>query len=235
MEIRLLGPLEVRDGDGVISLPRRQQRALLAALALRAGEVVSTDRLVTDLWGETAPASAIGSLQNNVWALRKVIGREVLVTQAPGYRLAVPRDSIDVNRFEALLAAARDADLARRVELLRDALGLWRGPALVDVGDEDFARFAAGRLDELRLAAQEERIEAELGLGRHAVLVGELEQLVATHPRRERFLRQLMLALYRCDRQPEALEAYRATRLALVRRARTRPQAGNSRSSSERS
>ena len=93
MEIRLLGPLEVRDGDGVISLPRRQQRALLAALALRAGEVVSTDRLVADLWGETAPASAIGSLQNTVAALRKLIGRDVLVTQAPGYRLAVPREA----------------------------------------------------------------------------------------------------------------------------------------------
>ena len=113
MEIRLLGPLEVRDGDGVISLPRRQQRALLAALALRAGEVVSTDRLVADLWGERAPASATGSLQNTVSALRKLIGRDVLVTQAPGYRLAVRREDIDANRFEALLEAARGADLAR--------------------------------------------------------------------------------------------------------------------------
>ena len=215
MEIRLLGPLEVRDGDGVISLPRRQQRALLAALALRAGEVVSTDRIVADLWGERAPASATGSLQNTVSALRKLIGRDVLVTQAPGYRLAVRREDIDVNRFEALLKAARGADLARRVELLRDALGLWRGPALVDIGEEDFARFAAERLDELRLEAQEERIDAELGLGRHAALVGELEQLAATHPRRERLLGQLMLALYRCGRQAEALETYRAARLAL--------------------
>ena len=136
MEIRLLGPVEVRDGDGVISLPRRQQRALLAALALRAGEVVSTDRLVAELWGERAPASATGSLQNTVSALRKLIGRDVLVTQAPGYRLAVARDAVDANRFEALLAAARGAELARRVELLRDALGLWRGPALADLGEE---------------------------------------------------------------------------------------------------
>ena len=215
MEIRLLGQLEVRDGDGVISLPRRQQRALLAALALRAGEVVSTDRLVADLWGETAPASATGSLQNTVAALRKLIGRDVLVTQAPGYRLAVARDDVDINRFEALLAAARGAELTRRVELLRDALGLWRGPALADVGEEDFSRHAAGRLDELRLAAQEDLIDAELALGRHAALVGELEQLVATHPGRERFLGQLMLALYRGGRQAEALEVYRAARLAL--------------------
>ena len=216
MEIRLLGPVEVRDGDGVISLPRRQQRALLAALALRAGEVVSTDRLVFDLWGENAPASATGSLQNTVSALRKLIGRDVLVTQAPGYRLAVPRDSVDANRFEALLAAARGADPARRVELLQDALGLWRGPALADLGDEDFARFAAARLDELRVEAQEDRIEAELTLGRHAALVSELEQLVTTHPLRERFRAQLMLALYRCGRQTEALELYRAARLAFA-------------------
>ena len=215
MEIRLLGPLEIRDADGVISLPRRQQRALLAALALRAGEVVSTDRLVADLWGESAPASATGSLQNTVSALRKLIGRDVLVTQAPGYRLAVPRHDVDVNRFEALLTEARDADPAGRAELLRDALALWRGPALADLDEEDFARLEAWRLDELRVLAQEERIDAELALGRHAALIGELEQLVATHPERERLLAQLMLALYRCGRQTEALEVYRAARLAL--------------------
>ena len=216
MEIRLLGPLQVRDGDEVVSLPRRQQRALLAALALRAGEVVSTDRLIADLWGESAPPSATGSLQNTVAALRKLIGRDVLITQAPGYRLAVPRDSVDVNRFEALVTAARDADPARRVELLRDALGLWRGPALADVGEEDFSRHDAGRLEELRVAAQEDLIDAELELGRHTALVGELEALVTTHPTRDRFRGQLMLALYRCGRQTEAFEVYRATRLALA-------------------
>ena len=128
----------------------------------------------------------------------------------------MPRDSVDVNRFEALLAAARDADPARRVELLRDALGLWRGPALADVGEEDFSRHEAGRLEELRVAAQEDLIDAELELGRHTALVGELEALVATHPTRDRFRGQLMLALYRCGRQTEALEVYRATRLALA-------------------
>ena len=110
VEIRLLGPLEVRDGERTLALPRRQQRALLAALALRAGEVVSTDRLVADLWGERAPPSATGSLQNAVSALRKVLGRDVVRTQAPGYRLALEPDSVDAYRFERLLAAARDAD-----------------------------------------------------------------------------------------------------------------------------
>ncbi len=216
MEIRLLGPLEVRDGDGVISLPRRQQRALLAALALRAGEVVSTDRLVADLWGEHAPASATGSLQNTVSALRKLLGRHVLVTQAPGYRLAVGRDAVDSHRFEGLLKEAREAEPATRARLLGEALELWRGPALADLEEEDFARLAAARLDELRVTAQEERIDAELELGRHAALVGELEQLVTMHPLRERLRGQLMLALYRCGRQAEALEVYRAARLALA-------------------
>src|ERR687897_2904922 len=130
MEIRLLGPLEVRDEDRVVTLPRRQQRALLAALALRAGEVVSTDRLVADLWGERAPASATGSLQNTVSAIRKVLGPDVLVTHAPGYRLAIEPERVDAHRFERLLAEARDSDEPTRVALLREALALWRRPAL---------------------------------------------------------------------------------------------------------
>ena len=218
MQIRLLGPLEVRDGERVIALPRRQQRALVAALALRAGEVVSTDRLVADLWGEQAPASATGSLQNTVSALRKrnLLGREVLLTQSPGYRLAISRDDVDANRFEGLLSEAHEASAPRKVELLREALELWRGPALADLDEEEFARHEAARLDELRIVAQEEQIDAELELGRHAGLVGTLEQLVATHPLRERFRGQLMLALYRCGRHAEALEVYRAVRLALA-------------------
>lgn len=216
MDIRLLGPLEVRDGDRVVTLPRRQQRALLAALALRAGEVVSTDRLVADLWGERAPASATGSIQNTVSALRKALGRDVVLTQAPGYRLALEPESVDAHRFERLLAAARVADEAARVPLLSEALALWRGPALADLDEERFARLEAARLDELRVAAQEERIDAELALGRHSALVGELETLVATHPLRERLRGQLMLTLYRCGRQAEALEVYRAARLALA-------------------
>ena len=216
MEIRLLGPLEVHDGDRVIALPRRQQRALLAALALRAGEVVSTDQLITDLWGERAPASATGSLQNTVAAIRKTLGRDVLVTKPPGYRLAIEPEDVDANRFERLLGEALAAELERRVALLTEALALWHGPALADLDEEQFARLAASRLDELRIVALEERLDAELLLGRHTALVGELEALVAAHPLRDRLRGQLMLALYRCGRQAEALEVYRAARLALV-------------------
>ena len=193
VEIRLLGPLEVRDGARTVALPRRQQRALLAALALRAGEVVSTDRLVADLWGERAPASATGSLQNTVSALRKALGRDVVLTQAPGYRLALEPENVDAHRFERLLADARGAEEAARATLLSEALALWRGPALADLDEEEFARLAAARLDELRVAALEERIDTELALGRHAALVGELEALVAAHPLRERLRGQLML------------------------------------------
>ena len=216
MEIRLLGPLEVRDGERVIDLPRRQQRALLAALALRAGEVVATERLVADLWGERAPATANGSLQNTVMALRKALGRELVVTQAPGYRLVLEPEAVDANRFERLLAEARGAEEpARRAALLEEALALWHGPALADLDEEHFARLEAGRLDELRLTAAEDRIDAELALGRHGALVGELETLVATNPLRERPCGQLMRALYRGGRQAEALEVYRSLRLAL--------------------
>jgi DNA-binding SARP family transcriptional activator/tetratricopeptide (TPR) repeat protein len=216
MEIRLLGPLDVREGDRPIALPRRQQRALLAALALRAGEVVSTDRLVADLWGERAPASATGSLQNTISALRKLLGRDLLVTQPPGYRLAIDPERVDANRFERLLEETRHAEPARRAALLTEALDLWHGPALADLDEEGFARLEAGRLDELRIVALEERIEAELELGRHGALAGELEALVAAHPLRERLRGQLMVALYRCGRQAEALEVYRAARLALA-------------------
>ncbi len=216
MEIWLLGPLEVRDGERTVALPRRQQRVLLAALALQAGEVVSTDRLVADLWGDRAPASATGSLQNTVSALRKTLGRDLVLTQAPGYRLALDRESVDAHRFERLLAAARGAEAAERAPILSEALALWRGPALADLDDEQFARLEAGRLDELRISALEERIDADLAAGRHSALVGELETMVATHPLRERLRGQLMLTLYRCGRQAEALEVYRAARLALA-------------------
>ena len=216
VEIGLLGTVEVRDGARTVALPRRQQRALLAALALRVGEVVSTDRLVADLWGERAPASATGSLQNTVSALRKALGRDVVLTQAPGYRLALDPESVDAHRFERLLAAARGADEAARASLLSEALALWRGPALADLDEEQFARLEGARLDELRVAALEERIDADLALGRHSALVGELETLVAAHPLRERLRGQLMLTLYRCGRQAEALEVYRAARLALA-------------------
>ena len=216
MEIRLLGPLGVlREGEPV-PLPRRQQRALLAALALHAGEVVSTDRLIEDLWGAGAPRSALGSLQNAVSALRKSVGPDVLLTQQPGYRLALEPDAVDALRFERLVEQARAAAPSARGRLLAEALALWRGPALADLAFEPFAGAAAARLEELRLGALEERIEADLEQGLHAALVPELESLVGQQPLRERLRGLLMLALYRCGRQAEALEVYRAARLALA-------------------
>jgi DNA-binding SARP family transcriptional activator len=216
MEIRLFGPLEVQAGDGEVPLRRRQQRSLVAVLALRAGEVVSTDRLVEDLWGAAPPRSALGSLQNTVAAVRRALGAEAVVTQPPGYRLALPADAVDVHRFERLLATARGSDdAAERAPLLRQALELWRGPPLADLAFEPFAGAEIARLEELYVTAIEDRVEADLALGRHAEVVAELEGLVDAHPLRERLRGLLMVALYRCGRQAEALEVYRVARLAL--------------------
>ena len=167
MEIRLLGPLEVRDGE-------RSSRCRAGSSARYSPRWRSRRRGRVDRptrrrpLGESAPASATGSLQNTVSALRKLLGRDVLVTQAPGYRLAVDRRRRRRHRFERLLAQAREPDPADRARLLGEALELWRGPALADLDEEEFARLEAARLDELRVAAQEERIDAELELGRHA-------------------------------------------------------------------
>jgi DNA-binding SARP family transcriptional activator len=215
VQIRLLGPLEV-DVDGrPVEVRRQKQRALLALLALRVGEVVSTDRLVDDLWGESPPKAAIGSLQNLVSELRKQLGADAVVTRRPGYVLAVERDAVDANRFERLTREAREAPADQRAARLRDALTLWRGPALADI-DVESAPTEAARLEESRLAAWEDRLEAELELGRHGQAIGELESLVTKHPLRERPIGLLMLALYRSGRQAEALEAYRRARERLV-------------------
>jgi class 3 adenylate cyclase/tetratricopeptide (TPR) repeat protein len=216
-QFRVLGPLEVvRDGRA-LELTRPKQRSLLALLLLHAGEVVSTDRLVDGLWGATPPKAAVGSLQNLVSGLRKTLGRDVVRTQPPGYVLEIARDQLDLHRFEDLVARATDiGDAARRASLLREALTLWRGAALADLAYEPFAQVAIVRLDDQRTAAREDLLDAELDLGRHAQLVGELEGLVAEHPLRERLRGQLMLALYRAGRQAEALEAYRAARETLV-------------------
>ena len=212
----MLGPLEVRDGDHrPVALPRRQQRALLAALLVRAGEVVSVDRLVDDLWGESPPASAVGSLQNTISQLRKLLGPDVLRTHAPGYVLDVPPDAIDARRFERLVAAASGVEAGPRANALHEALALWRGDALADLVGEPWAEREASRLEELRLAALEERIEAELELGRHGALVADLEPLTVGNPSRERLHRQLALALYRSGRQQDALRALEWLRKAL--------------------
>jgi DNA-binding SARP family transcriptional activator len=204
MELRVLGPVEVLvDGQPVV-LPAKP-RALLALLALRHGRVASVDELVDGLWGDEPPETAAKALQVYVSQLRKALGADRVVTRPPGYALRLEDGELDVDRFEQLVGEERYAD----------ALALWRGPALAEFAAEPFARDAAARLENERLGALEERIDADLALGRHDRLVPELEQLVAEHPARERLAGQLMLALYRSGRQAEALDVYRRTRRAL--------------------
>jgi DNA-binding SARP family transcriptional activator len=217
IEFRVLGPFEVVVEGRALELKRPKQRSLLALLLLHAGEVVSTDRLVEELWAGNAPKAAVGSLQNLVSELRKQLGAETVETRAPGYRLAVDPDAIDLHRFERLVAVAGETqEPERRASLLREAIGMWRGPALADMDLEQFAQVPIARLEEHRTAAREDLLDAELELGRHAKLVGELEALVLEHPLRERLRGQLMLALYRSGRQAEALAAYQQARETLV-------------------
>jgi DNA-binding SARP family transcriptional activator/class 3 adenylate cyclase/tetratricopeptide (TPR) repeat protein len=224
VEFRILGPFEVLKGRQAVSLPRGQGRKLLAILVLRAGEVVSTDRLIDELWGENPPATATNALQNLVSRLRKRLEPAwasgvlptALETHPPGYLLAIDPGQVDANRFRHLLAEAREASVGDKAAMLHRALSLWRGPALADFIYEPFAQTEIAALEELRLTAIEERIEADLALGRHGELVGELEGLASEHPLRERLRGHLMLALYRSGRQVEALEVYTNTRQKLV-------------------
>jgi DNA-binding SARP family transcriptional activator len=210
MEFKILGPLEVTDAGGAVSIAGARERSLLALLLLHGGRVVSTDRLIDSLWGEEPPDTARKSLQVRVAGLRKALGQDRIITSPSGYRVSLHRpEELDLERFERL-AAVGDADS------LREALSLWRGPALVDFAREPWAIAPAARLEEVRLALVEKRVDADLMLGRHAELVGELDELVVAHPLRERFRGQLILSLYRSGRQAEALEAYRASRRALV-------------------
>ena len=215
-EFRLLGPVEVVDDGETLPLGGQKQRAVLALLLLDAGRVVSTDRLIDGLWSEQPPPTAATSLQNFVSQLRKLLGAAVLVTKPPGYQLRIEPDQLDVERFERLVDEARRERPEERAAKLRDALALWRGPPLADLAYEPFAQNEIGRLEELRLATLEERLEAELAAGRHADVVGELESLVDEHPLRERLRAQLMLALYRSGRQAESLQAFHDARAALV-------------------
>jgi DNA-binding SARP family transcriptional activator/class 3 adenylate cyclase len=213
---RILGPLEVSAGGRPLPLGGTKQRAVLALLLTRAGEVVSRDRLIEELWVSEAPPTAVAIVQTYISHLRKEIGHDVLQTRPPGYAIELAGHELDLTRFEEHLAAARTAPPAVAAELLGQALALWRGPALADFAYEPFAQPEIARLEELRLVAIERRIDADLELGRHAELVGELDGLVEQHPLRERFRAQLMLALYRAGRQAEALEAYQHARRALV-------------------
>jgi DNA-binding SARP family transcriptional activator len=216
LEFRVLGPLEVVGDEGPLALGGQKQRALLGLLALNAGRVVASDRLLDELWGEHPPRTAATSLQNMISQLRKTLGADRLQTKPPGYMLRAAPEETDLGRFERLLREARTLPSEKRARTLRTALTLWRGPPLADFAYETFAQGDIRRLDELRLATLEERIDADLDCGRDAELVAELEPLVEAHPFRERLRGQLMLALYRSGRQAEALQGYHDARRALV-------------------
>jgi DNA-binding SARP family transcriptional activator len=220
VELRILGPFQVfADSGREVGLPTGRERALLAALVLRRAEVVSVDALVEALWGDTAPSTAVKAVQGYVSHLRRVLASDgALVTQAPGYVLRVPADAVDAHRFATLAAEARRTlqdDPESALVTFERALAIWRGPALVDFAFADFAQREIRRLEELRLQTVEGRFEAMLDLGRHGAVVAELETRVAEHPLRERLRGQLMLALYRCGRQADALEVYRTGRRLL--------------------
>ncbi|HEX2028925.1 MAG TPA: BTAD domain-containing putative transcriptional regulator [Nitriliruptorales bacterium] len=224
MEFRLLGPLEVVDGDRPVALPRGRARSLLALLALRPGEVQATDRLIDALWGEHPPPTAATALQGHISTLRKRLepdrgaGDEpaIIVTHLAGYVLAVGPEQVDAARFRRLVERALAAFAVERADELRQALALWRGPALADFAYEPFAQTPIAALEELRAVALEARIGADLELGRHAEVVAEVGELVAEHPLREDLRGHLMVALYRCGRQTRALEVYRDARRYLV-------------------
>ena len=228
MEYRILGQLEVVRSGERVDLGGPKQRAVLGILLLDPNRVVAVDRIVDQLWAGTPPARAVGTLQAYVSNLRRALEPDrapgtpagALVTAPPGYVLRVEPDALDALRFERLAADGRrcisEGDLERGAGLLAHALGLWRGAALADLAAEPFAGAEAARLEELRLSVLEDRLEAELSLGRHTACVGDLEQLVSAHPLRERPRRQLMLALYRAGRQAEALRCYEAGRRLLA-------------------
>jgi DNA-binding SARP family transcriptional activator len=216
LAIRVLGPLEVEGDRGAIALGGQKQRALLGLLTLNAGRVVSTDKLLDELWGEHPPRTAATSLQNMVSQLRKALGHDRVKTRAPGYLLDVSAEETDLGRFDRLLQDARELDGEARAKTLSTALALWRGAPLAEFAYEAFAQGEIRRLEELRLSTLEERIDADLECGRHAELVGELEPLVAAQPFRERLRGQLMVALYRSGRQAESLQVYHDGRRVLV-------------------
>jgi DNA-binding SARP family transcriptional activator len=224
IDYRLLGPIEAGVDGGVLDIGGPKQQALLAVLLLSANEPVSRDVLVDRLWGERPPAGAQHTLEVYISRLRKtlepVAGGPVVLTRPGAYVLQAPGERIDVRRFERLAGEGRRALAAgapgRAAAVLREALALWRGVPLAEASDEPFAQAQIARLEELRAGVLEDRIEADLALGRHGDVAGELEALAAAHPLRERLYQQLMIALYRCGRQAEALAVYRSARKTLV-------------------
>ncbi len=219
MRIGMLGPFEVRTGDGTaVEVPGVRSRALLAALALEPGRIVTREKLVDWIWGQQPPADEANALQALVSRLRKVLPGAVIEADSGGYRLAAPPDAVDVSRFERLVGQARAAEPAARADLLRSALELWRGTVMEGValrGSEAFDA-AVTRLDELYLTALGDRVEADIRLGRGGELVSELTELVAVHPLREGFVAALMRALVEAGRSAEALTVYQRTRERLA-------------------
>jgi YVTN family beta-propeller protein len=216
VDFRILGPLEITGGDGPLSLPAgRGQRAVVLYLLLHRNEVVPTDRLIDALWPNEPPATAQKMVQVYVSQLRKSLG-DRLVTRSPGYVLEAGEHEVDAARAEALGREARNLAAAEALPVLEQALGAWRGEPLLDVRYDDFAQAEIARLEELRLALVERRIDTELELGDDRELVPELEQLVAEHPLRERFRAQLMTALYRSGRQGDALAVFQDARRVLL-------------------
>ena len=218
MEFRLLGPLEVWDGERAIPLGGPKQRAVLAHLLLHANEVVSTDALIDDIWGETPPEAARNSLQTYISLLRKALGGRI-EARSPGYVIHLDDDELDALRFERLVIDARGslgADPSASLRALQDAHALWRGTPLADLADEPSFRAEISRLEELHAAAIEDRIAAQLAAGNHAQVIGELENLVRRHPLREGLWAHLIVALYRSSRQADALDAYAQLRRTLA-------------------
>jgi DNA-binding SARP family transcriptional activator len=216
LHLRILGPLEAERDRQPIPLVGTRRRTLLAVLVVRHDEAVPADELIDAVWGEAPPATAAKALQVHVSQLRKALGDDAIETRDHSYRLG-RSVSVDADHFETLVAAAASQAPATAAATLREALALWRGPPLADIGDESFGRSEIARLEELRAAALEARIDADLSLGRHAALVGELQALTERYPLHERFEAQLMVALYRSGRQVDALERYqraRRTRIA---------------------
>ncbi|MEV5751828.1 BTAD domain-containing putative transcriptional regulator [Actinoallomurus sp. NPDC052308] len=224
MEIRILGPFELLDGERRVPIDAPKQRAVLTALVLRANRVVPSEELAELVWGDDPPSSARLTLQGYVLRIRRALAAVpdlTIHTEPAGYLLRVDPDRIDAHRFARLIEdaarAATGGDTAAEADLLREALALWRGEPLTDVGSDTLRREEAGRLTEMRASAIERRVDADLRLGRHLELIGELTALVAAHPFREEFRAQLMLALYRAGRRADALEAYRDARAVLTR------------------
>jgi DNA-binding SARP family transcriptional activator len=215
VEYRILGPLEVLKDGQPVSLGGSKQRALLVILLLHANEVVSRDRLIDELWGGSPPDTAQTALHVHVSQLRKILGSATIVTLAPGYSIQVAAGEFDLDRFEHLVDEAHRQEAAEAAATLREALGLWRGSPLAEFDSAAFADTERGRLEEQRLAVLEQRIEADLVLGRHETVIAELEALVRMHPLREHPRGQLMLAFYRCGRQADALAVYRQGRRLL--------------------